>query len=239
MKKMRVDKCGLLAAAGAALGFAWLFFHDVRAVCITCPVGAVIYMEQSRKRALCSMQERRSQCKDALQAVSSSLQAGYALENALIQAKEALYRIWGADSKIVREWEKMEAGLALHIPVEQAFSEFAARMELPEMEQLAGLLATAKRSGGHLSTLIRTAAAQMEERLLVEAEIHARLTEKRTELYIMLLMPPAILLYLQTCSYEMVAALYETLWGRVFMMGCLAVYAFGWRIGMRILDIRM
>lgn len=239
LKRTGLSWSRLLAATGVAVIFSWLFFRDLRAVCITFPVGVVFYLEQGKKSVLQSVQERRSQCKDALLAVSSALLAGYALENALSQAKEALCQIWGEDSLIVQEWTRMEAGLRLHIPVEQVFADFAARMELPEMEQLAGLLAVAKRSGGRLSLLMKTAASQMEERMHVEGEIRTRLTEKRMELYIMLLMPPGILLYLQSCSYEIISALYETLWGHVFMMVCLAVYGLGWWIGMRILDIRM
>lgn len=239
MKRPGLSGRRLLAAAGVALIFSWLFFRDLRAVCLTFPVGAVFYLEQSKKNISRSMQERRSQCKDALLAVSSALSAGYALENTLPQAREALCRIWGADSLIAREWERMEAGISLHIPVEQVFSDFAGRMELPEMEQLAGLLAVAKRSGGRMGMLIKTTASQMEERIHVEGEIRTRLTEKRMELYIMLLMPPGILLYLQICSYEIISSLYESLWGHIFMTVCLAVYGLGWWIGMKMLDIRM
>lgn len=219
--------------------FAWLFYRDLRAVCITFPVGVVFYLGQRRKKLLRSMQERRGQCKDALLAVSSALSAGYALENTLPQAREAVCQVWGDDSVFVQEWARMESGVLLHIPVEQVFLEFAERMELPELEQLAGLLAVAKRSGGRLGALMKTTASQMEERLHVENEIRTRLAEKRMELYIMLLMPPGILLYLQICSYEIIAALYETLWGHVFMSVCLAIYGLGWWLGMKLLDIRM
>lgn len=226
-------------AVGVTAALAWLFFRSLLAVCITFPAGVGFYLEQKKRRSFIREQERRIQCKDALLAVSASLSAGYAFENALPQARTAVVQIWGADSLIVQEWERMEAGLALHIPVEQVFEAFAKRMKLPEISQLAGLLSIAKRSGGRLGMLMKTCASQMEERIQVEAEIRNRLTEKRMELSIMLLMPPGILLYLQVCSYEIVAALYETLWGHVFMTGCLLVYGLGWWIGMRILDIRM
>ena len=55
----------------------------------------------------------------------------------------------------------------------------------------------------------------------------------------MLVMPPAVLLYLQVCSYDIIASLYETMWGHVFMLGCLVVYGVGWWLGMRMLDVRM
>ncbi len=226
-------------ALGVAVALAWLFYRDVRAVCLTLPAGVVFYLEQSKKRRLVCIQERRSQCKDALLAVSSALSAGYALENALPQAGKAVGRIWGEEHLFVQEWNRMERGIKLHIPAEQLLADFALRLELPEMEQLAGLLAVARRSGGGLGALMKTTAAQMEERIRVEGEIRTHLTEKRTELSIMLLMPPGILLYLQIFSYGIIAALYETLWGHIFMTICLVIYGLGWWLGMRILDIRM
>lgn len=226
-------------SVGVMLVLAWLFFRTLAALCVTFPAGAVFYLEQ-RKRAISRQeQQRRTQCKDALLAVSGALSAGYALENAIAQARPGIIQIWGEECETLQEWERMEAGIALHIPVEEVFEEFADRVKLPEMKQLSGLLSAAKRSGGRLGALIRTTATQMEERIRVEEEIRNRLTEKRMELTIMLLMPPGILLYLQVCSYDIIASLYETLWGRGFMVGCLLIYGFGWWLGMRILDIRM
>jgi tight adherence protein B len=226
-------------SVGVAAALAWLFFRTLTAVCVTFPAGVVFYLEQRKQALLRQEQERRTQCKDALLAVSGALSAGYALENAIAQARPGIVQIWGESGALLQEWDRMEAGLALHIPVEQAFEAFAARMQLPELTQLSGLLSIAKRSGGRMGSLIRTTAVQMEERIRVEEEIRNRLTEKRMELSIMLLMPPGILLYLQVCSYDIIAPLYETLWGRGFMAGCLLVYGLGWWLGMRILDIRM
>jgi tight adherence protein B len=226
-------------SASVTVALAWLFFRTLAAVFVTVPAGVAFYLQQRKQAALREEQERRTQCKDALLAVSGALSAGYALENAIAQARPGIIQIWGEDCEILQEWDRMEAALALHIPVEEAFGVFAAHMKLPELTQLSGLLSVAKRSGGRLGALMRTTATQMEERIRVEEEIRNRLTEKRMELSIMLLMPPGILLYLQVCSYDIIANLYETLWGRGFMGGCLLVYGLGWWLGMKMLDIRM
>ncbi len=226
-------------AVAVSIAFAWLFFRSLKAVCVTFPAGIVIYLEQIRREEAAYTGKRREQCKDALLSIAASLSAGYAIENAITAAKEASAQVWGEDSLIVNEFNLMEAGMSLHIPVEDVFMEFAKHMELPELEQLAGLLSIAKRSGGRLGSLMRTTATQMEERMQVESEIRTHLTEKKMELYIMLVMPPAVLLYLQMCSYDIIASLYETMWGHAFMLGCLVVYGLGWWLGMRILEVKM
>lgn len=238
-RSFRFSLSGFTIALCVTFAFAWLFFHSFRAVIVTFPAGIVLYRDSLAREEQARMGKRRDQCKDALLSMSASLSAGYALENAITSAKEVSIQVWGEDSLIVKECTAMEAGMSLHIPVEDVFMEFAEHMELPELTQLAGLLSIAKRSGGRLGALMNTCATQMEERMQVESEIRTHLTEKKMELYIMLVMPPAVLLYLQLCSYNIVAPLYETMWGHGFMLVCLVIYGLGWWLGMRILDVRM
>jgi tight adherence protein B len=228
-----------LGALGVTGALAWLFFRSWKGMGLTAAAGIAFYIERTARYEKRQEDRLRSQCKDALLGVSAALSAGYALENAIGQARPGLVQLWGEESQLVKAWDRMEHGVELHIPVEQLFEELAGQLQLPEMTQLAGLLHVAKRSGGRMSSLFQTTATQLEEHLRVEADIQNRLTEKRMELSVMLLMPPGVLLYLQVCSYDMIASLYETLWGQCFMGGCLLVYGFGWWMGMRILNIRM
>lgn len=177
------------------------------------------------------------ECRDALQATETALRAGYALENALQEAGNELQRLWGDASVLKPRWEQMTRRLQLHEAVEPAFLQLARETGLVPMEELAGLLAVAKRSGGGLADLVYRFATQMNEQLLVEAEIEGRLTEKRTEKNIMLWMPPGILAYLQMSSPEWTESLYVGTEGRVFMTGCLVVFALAYWLGNRFLDI--
>ena len=229
----------LIISAGVSVGLSFIFYRSFFYIILTVPAGIIFFRLQNKKLSLSRKRKIKSQCKDALLSVSSAISAGYALENAIPQGTRSLRRMWGDDCPAVSAWERMEHSLNLHIPVEQVFMEYAWESGLAEMETLAGLVNTAKRTGGGLGSLIKTTAVQMEEGLMAEDEIQTKLTEKRMELYIMLMMPPGILLYLQFFSYDIIASLYEEAWGNVFMTACLFVYMAGWLIGMKLLNIEV
>lgn len=217
----------------------WIFFRNLVFFALAMPFGVMVYASVRAVRIKKSRDLERRKCRDAFLAMASALAAGYALEQSVVQADKDISDMWGEDSEFLARFRQMEREIVMHKPIEEAFEAFASDTGLNEVKELAGLIAIAKRGGGHTKELLREFATQLDEQLYVESEIQTHLTQKRMELNIMSVMPAFIVLYMQIGSYEMVSGLYEQLWGRVFMGVCLGIYALAYALGRHMLNIEV
>jgi len=206
-------------------GLSWLFFRSLLATLFLLPFVYVIHREKEQARQQKKEHERRVMCKDAVMSLASSMSAGYSMENALIRSRQELIRLWGEEAYIVEMWRKMEWQVhGMHVPAEEAFAAFANESAIAEVVLLAQLLSVSKRTGGSMVRLLKMCAKQLADALTVEEEIQAGITQVKYEGKIMTVMPPAILLYLQVGSPDIIQPLYTTAVGRITMIVCLIVY---------------
>ena len=218
----------------------WLFFHSLLATILMLPLLYVLHAEREKGRRQKREHEKRVMCKDAVMSLASSMAAGYSMENALIRSRKELIRLWGEEAYIVDMWRKMEWQVhGMHVPVEEAFAAFAKESEIAEVELLAQLLAVSKRTGGSMVRLLKMCAKQLADALTVEEEIQAGITQVKFEQKIMIFMPPAILLYLQVGSPDIIQPLYTTAVGRITMIICLILYFVAIVVGRKMAAIRV
>lgn len=166
-----------------------------------------------------------------LQSIMTSLQAGYTLENACKLSMEELKELYRNEKEpIILAFEPVIAGLALKMPLEELFYQFAGRTQLEEIWQFATILEIASSTGGNVVEIIRNAMQQMQSKLDAEQEVEVILSGKIYEKNIMLLMPFAILLYLSLVNRQYVSIFYDTLAGHIIMSGLLlgAIACFYW-----------
>ena len=229
---------GALLGGGASIGLALLFYLNPGYVVFTWPMGLMIYYSYKTTTKKRAQLQLLRELRDSLLAVEIALRAGYALENAVYEGDKELERLWGQRSILRSYWSEMEKMMELKVPVEVAFARMSGSIGIPEIGELSQLLSAAKRSGGGIAELLKLYVDQLGDRLAVQGEIEAGLTEKRMEKNIMLVMPPAILAYLLSTSFDWISILYEG-GGRVFMSVMLALYAFSWMLGEKLLDIKV
>ena len=221
-------------------GLSWLFFRSLLATLFLLPLLYVLHGEKEKGRREKWEHEKRVMCKDAVMSLASSMSAGYSLENALIRSRQELVRLWGDDAYIVDRWRKMEWQVhGMHVAAEEAFAEFAKESGVSEVELLSQLLSVSKRTGGSMVRLLKLCAKQLADALTVEEEIQAGITQVKFEGKIMTYMPPAILLYLQVGSPEIIQPLYNTAVGRITMIVCLILYFVAIVVGRKMAVIRV
>lgn len=216
----------------------WLFFRRLYAAALLSPGLWWYHRERQLSREKRELSLRRRQCADAFLALASNVSAGYALENAVVQSRDELSRLWGESSFVVREWRMMEQQLSVfHVPMEQAFDVFARRSGVAEACQLAQLLVIAKRSGGDVAALLRLSATQLKEATAVELEIQTGIAQMKYEQGIMTAMPPLMLLYVQVGMPDMMEAMYETQVGIIVMFSAFIIYIVAIAWGKRVSEI--
>ena len=195
----------------------YLFYQNKWLMILAIPVS-VIFLKVRKKQLI---RERRKnlnyQFKDALNALSVAVQAGYSVENAVSACARDLERMYPKDADIVKEFRYMESQLKVSVPVEELFRSLGERCGIEDMENFATVFYTAKR----------------------KKEIETTLAAKKAEQMVMSLMPVGIIIYLKLTSPGFLGVLYGNPFGICAMTICLGIYSFSYWLGRRIVDIEV
>ena len=218
---------------------AYVFYKSLPAFFILMP-GVIVYvryryrMYLADKKALLSLQFRES-----ILAVSTSLNAGYSVENAFIEAYHDMRKMYGEEAPITREYHRMVLRLRDNEQIEDLIRDFARRSEIEDISDFAGVFEAAKRIGGDMTAIIKRAAANISEKIEVKREIETSMSSRKLELKIMIAVPFFILLYLQVSSGEFVSVLYHNLTGQMIMTAALILYLCGILTAVKIVNIEV
>lgn len=217
----------------------YLFYQNLWLMAASVPV-TVLFLRW-KKRQL--MKDRRKklnyQFRDALNALSVAVQAGYSMENAVSACTRDLERLYPEDADIVKEFQYIESQQKVSVPVEELFLNFGERSRIEDIENFAAVLSTAKRFGGDMDKVIQTSARMLGDKIDVRREIETTLAAKKAEQMIMSLMPAGIILYLQLTSPGFLEVLYGNIFGICAMTACLGIYGLSYWMGQKIVDIEV
>jgi tight adherence protein B len=218
---------------------AWLFYSSPVAALLFPVVGYV--NGKRRKEAEVKARTARfyEEYRELLSAVSAALENGLSVENGFREAEKTLEMLYGADAMLRADLHTLNHKVAVRVPVEQAFAEFAEAHPYEEVRDFAKIFGFGKRMGGNYLSNLRRSIAKMEESIEVRQEIATNLAEKRLELRVMSVMPLGILGYIRLSSPDFMEPLYHNVLGYGVMSGCLAVYALCLFFGKRIVEIEV
>lgn len=194
------------------------------------------------KRNCCKKQRRKQlnyQFKDALSSLSVALQAGYSVENAVCACARDLEKLYKPGDDILEEFHYMEAQLQVSVPVEELFLDLGNRCKVEDIENFASVFAAAKRTGGDMVAILQKTARILGDKIDVKKEIEATVAGKKSEQWIMSMMPFGIILYMQITSPGFLQVLYGNAFGVVTMTVCLAIYFLAYWMGKKIVDIEV
>lgn len=171
--------------------------------------------------------------------LSSSLAAGYSMENSFSQAEIQLRELYGERAMMADEFSEMRRQLSLNRTLEELWSDFADRSGVEEIRSFALILRSARRNGGRMGAVISHIAEIIGGKLQVQEEIRTMTAQKQFEQKIMNLLPILIVLYIDVTSPGFFDSMYETTVGRIVMTVCLAVYAGAYVLAGRMLEIEI
>lgn len=184
-------------------------------------------------------QEFQLQFKEAIQAMSTALRVGYSVENAVREADKELRRMYRSDEKILTEFQYMVHQLDMNITLENILREFAVRVEDREVQTFVTVFAMAKRSGGDMIRIIRSAISQISEKIDVQREIAVMISAKRLEFRVMSAIPVCMILYMKLSFPDFMDVLYGNAAGVLVMTICLLVYIGAYEVGRRMIEIEV
>lgn len=192
------------------------------------------YQQESKLKDIFELEFR-----DYLQALGSALSTGYALENAMKEARNDLKQQYDKNTRIMKDTARMEHLLAMNMSVEQIWLEWAKNTELEVLQEFTTVFIVAKKSGGDSVAIIKKSIQNICEKLEMESELRVLLAGKKYEFYIMSAVPLGIILYMKLAFAEFMSILYHNVFGIFFMSICLAVYVGAFLWGSKIIEIEV
>ena len=199
------------------LCISYLFYQKLSFAIFLSPYSIYITRSYQKNKVFKRKEQLIIQFRDAIQAISSALEAGYSMENAIRSAITDLELMYEKDALILIEFRRMVALMKNNTSVEEAIEQFANRSKIEDILCFSEVFYAAKRSGGDLVHIIRTTSKTISEKIEIHREIETLITAKKLESHIMKFMPMVILIYFTVCNPSYLSPLYHNFFGTVFM----------------------
>lgn len=228
----------LIAFALTAL-IARLFYKSLIALVFYIPICKKYRNICEKRRNENKRKELRKDFQNSMEIITGNLLAGYALENAFLQAQTELAELYGEEGQMQQELAWMNKQIEMNQPIEKVFAEFAARSEVEEIQDFSEVLTYAKRSGGDFVKIMCKTSENIADKIRVEDEIETMIAARKLEQKIMNVVPLFLIAYLELVSGEYLEVLYGNAGGVIIMTGCLAGYLGALRLSERMSRIEV
>ena len=172
--------------------------------------------------------------REAIMAVQSSLNAGYSVENAFIEAGRVMENMYGSNGLITEEFKVLTRRLRTNESLEKILLELADRSGIEDIEDFANVFSAAKRSGGDFTRIIRKASDSIGDKMDIRRDIRTSINARRYENRIMEIVPFGIIIYLNVTSADFLSSLYHNISGVIIMTISLALYLTGFLMAEKI-----
>jgi len=189
----------------ASDGFSWIKAIGLGSIVAvgTFPMPRLI-LRYLRIKRLAKFNE---QLEDALGGMSSSLKAGFSINQAL----ESI-----ADENrppISIEFRLLIQELRLGVPLDTALDNMCKRIESEDFELVAVAIITARQTGGELTSVLERLAAVIRERLRIHRKISALTSQGRLQAIVIGIMPFALMFMMSYIVPDAMAAFFESVIG--------------------------
>lgn len=217
----------------------YLFYDSLTPVIFTVPLIVIYYKYISR--FLCTKRKNILiiQFRDMINSISASLSSGYSIENSIKEAGREMLILYGDASYIYGELSLMQKKLAINIPIEKIFSDFAVRSQCDAIIMFSQILVIAKRNGGDLISIIKSSSHTIGEKIDISREIASALSSRKYEQNIMFLMPVAIMIYIRISSKGFFDSVYHNITGILIMSLSLILYILAVIIGFKLSIVKI
>ena len=179
------------------------------------------------------------QFKDLLYSLSSSVASGRQMDEALIEAVDELSVIYDEDDLIMKELRHMKISMLQNKESDKALlKDFAFRSKSEDINNFVQVYITCRNMGGNLEKIISHTTEILTDKMSIDREIRALMSQKKTEGRIISAMPFIMLMLLNIFSYTYIEPLYVTTPGRLVMSASLAATLYGMYLMEKISSIR-
>lgn len=186
------------------------------------------YLRYLKKKRL---QKFNEQLEDALTSMSSSLKAGFSIN----QAIEAI----AAENKrpISVEFRLLVQEMRLGVPLEDALNKMVKRMESQDFELVAAAIITARQTGGALTETLERLAGVIRERMRISLKLQSLTAQGKMQATVIALMPVLLLIAMFYISPDMIVGFFHSVAGILMLVFAIILVIIGFLIIRKITTI--
>ena len=212
---------------GFTVGFLVLFIF-YRFLIISFIGGGILGIVNIPVSSHASVNKRKTHLRiqffDLLEAMSVAMRAGNPILRSLQSAREDLMLIYPENSDIITELDIIIGKFNNAMPLSEAFSDFAERSGLEDINGFASIYATIEGKSSRADEIVRETQQIIADKMEIEMEIDTLMTAAKSEVNIMLMMPLVILGIIGYAGAGFMDAIYTTGAGRLVSTGGLIVF---------------
>lgn len=177
------------------------------------------------------------QFKEAVISISTNMQAGYSVENAIKNSLPDMKQLYGDNSDMVQELQALVKAIDNSVPVEQPILDLGRRSGIKHIQDFADIFMICKRNGGDMTEIMMNTVMIIGESIDAEREIQTVISSKRLEAKIMNVIPFVLVAYISITSPGFFNPLYGNAAGILIMSTCLLLYLFSIYMERKIMEI--
>ena len=223
-KRIQEKGSCMVMALGLTGVIAYLFYHSFWGMLLYPFVYGLVWRKWKKQEKEKRKRQIRAEFKEAMQAVTTALTAGYSMENAWREAEQELEELYHGKGILAAEFSKMNAAVRMNQPLEGQMQKLAEETEVEDILLFAEIFSFSKRGGGDFIRIIETTSRHIREKMEVEQEMETAIVAKKMEQNIMSGIPFFILFYLDVASPGFLDLLYGNILGVAVMTGALLAY---------------
>lgn len=163
------------------------------------PIGFYNHLKAKKKR------DMEGQLPDLLREISSSTSSGMTVFDAIISAST------GDHGKLTLELQRVAAQLSWGIPVDEALTNFANRINAPSVKRMVVTINKALEIGGNTASVFTAAAKEIDQVKLVEQQRTAEMSMYSIVIFISFFVFLAVILIIDTTIFKEMFSLQEQL----------------------------
>lgn len=180
----------------------------------------------------------KSQFRDMLEALSTSLGAGKNVPDAFQAVYEDMKNQYEEGAFILRELDNINHGLINGFTIEMLIQDLGERSGVSDIEDFAGVFEICYRKGGNIQDTVRSTAGILGEKMGILEEIETTVTASKNEQYIMLIMPILLIGMIKMASADF-AENFVTPTGLAATTIAIAMFVASYFLGKKLLDIKV
>lgn len=204
---------GLLCLTSSDPSWTKIIFLAMITVAITFPLPR-LYLRHLRKQRL---QKFSDQLEDALLSMSSSLKAGFSINQAIESVAQE------NRSPISFEFKLLTNEIRLGVPLEEALENMNKRMQSQDLELVSVAIITARQTGGELTGVLERLAGVIRERVRIQQKIRSLTAQGRMQAWIIGLVPFALMLALFYIAPDMMDSFFSNFIGILLLIGVIVL----------------
>jgi len=219
---------GVLCMATSQFSWGKTLFVAVLSAVLVFPIPRLVLRHLRKAR----LQKFNDQLEDALLSMSSSLKAGFSINQAIeVVANENR-------KPISFEFRLLMQEIRLGVPLDDALRKMVARLDnSPDLELVATAIITARQTGGELTQVLERLAGVIRERIRITQRIRALTAQGRLQAIIIGAMPFLLMMAMAYIAPDMMNQFLASVIGILLILGAIVLVTIGFFVIKKITTI--